>query len=123
MVNDIQALLRLFQDHVPDSETHSWVSEIANDRKSWVKAHDLFGRVRSRNLEAIDKKDSIRQAQYCFEEICLKSLYNESGKPAPAPFDSDSPHWIIKNAITLARYLGIPDSEVINIIAPRRKIA
>lgn len=119
MESDILALLRLFETRVPDAETHASVINLAANRQGWHGAHDLFDRVRRRNLEAIRQKDHARECQYCFEEVCLKSLYNESG--ASAPFDSDSPHWITKNAIVLARALGIPDAEVIKVIAPDEK--
>src|ERR1044071_4025303 len=121
MLDDILALLRLFHTRVPDAETHAWVSELAADEARWPEAHDVFDRVRRRNLEAIDRKDHARECQYCFEEICLKCLYNETA--TDAPFDSDSPHWIIKCAIDLARAIGISDKEVITIVAPNEERA
>jgi len=109
-------LLRLFCEHVPDRETHSWVTELAADKRSWPRAHDVFDRIRNRNLQAIREKDHTRECQYCFEEICLKSLYNETD--TNAPFDSDAPYSIIPAAISLARAVGIQDQEVIRIITP-----
>ena len=54
-------------------------------------------------------------AQYCFEEICTKTLFNLSY--SSAPFDPDSPYWLVPNAFTFARALGIADSRVLEIVA------
>ena len=116
MAGDIVALLRLFGGRVPDCETHSWVLILASNPSRWPDAHRVFDRVRDRTLSAIKAGDRLREAQYMFEEICLKSLYNET--PAQDPFDSDSPHWIIKCAIGLARRIGLPVQEVIAVVAP-----
>lgn len=116
MSRGVLGLLRLFWEHVPDRETHSWVAELAADSRRWPEGHDVFDRIRDRNLQAIRDNDVTRQAQYCFEEICLKSLYNETD--TDVPFDSDAPYSIIPAAIDLARALGIQDQEVIGIIAP-----
>ena len=85
---------------MPDPETNSWVIELVKDRRCWHTAHAVCDRVRRRNLEAIERKDHVAECQYCFEEVCLKSLYNETSPRDP--FDADSPYWIIKNAIALA---------------------
>jgi hypothetical protein len=116
MVEDIVALLKLFEAHASDRETHAWVAALAADRRRWPDAHRVFDRVRDRTLKAISAKDRLREGQYMFEEICLKSLYNET--TATDPFDSDSPHWIIKCAIGRARQLGIPVEQVIAVVAP-----
>jgi hypothetical protein len=116
MAEDIVALLRLFEDRVPDRETHAWVVALASNPNKWPDAHRVFDRVRDRTLAAIKAGDRLREGQYMFEEICLKSLYNESN--TLAPFDSDSPHWITKCAISLARQLGIPVQEVVTVVAP-----
>ena|SRR5476649_1022901 len=116
MRSDILALLRLFQDRVPDRETHARVSELAADETRWPEAHEMFCWVRDRTLEAEEKRDGVRTSQYLFDEICLKCLYNETA--TDMPFDRDSPHWITKCAIELAREVGIPNSEVIAILVP-----
>jgi hypothetical protein len=117
MQADILALLNLFKGRVPDPETHAWVTDLASNRNRWRKGHEVFDRVRDRNLSAINQRDRARECQYCFEEVCLKSLYNETD--ALDPFDSDSPYWIIKNAVALARAIGVPDEEVVAVFAPR----
>ena len=116
MVEDIVALLLLFEPYASDRETHGWVSALAADESKWPDAHRVFDRVRDRTLAAIEAKDVRGEAQYMFEEVCLKSLYNETA--ARDPFDSDSPHWITKNAIDLARQVGVPVQRVLDIIAP-----
>jgi len=116
MEQDIIALMRLFQGRVPDSETHTVVLSLASDSATWPSAKALFDEVRSRNLAAILARDTARECQYCFEEICLKCLYNETSPRCP--FDSDSPHWITKNAIALARSVGVPVQAVLDVISP-----
>src|SRR5262245_19341472 len=116
MPEDIVALLRLFHGRVPDRETHAWVTALAADRSMWPDAHRVFDRVRDRTLAAIAVKDIARETQYMFEEICLKSLYNET---VPRdPFDSDSPHWITKCAIHLAQQLGVSIQQVVAVLKP-----
>jgi hypothetical protein len=117
MADDIVALLELFRGRVPDPETNAWVLALAKDRRKWPDAHRLFDLVRQRTLTAISAKDRDREGQYAFEEICLKSLYNETD--ALGPFDSDSPHWITKCALGLARGVGLNDQAVLDIILPR----
>jgi hypothetical protein len=116
MQADILALLELFRGRVPDPETHAWVVELAADSKKWGSGHDVFDRVRARTLRAINTQDRVRECQYCFEEVCLQSLYNET-YPAD-PFDSCSPYWVIKNALVLARAVGVPVLHVIAVVAP-----
>lgn len=116
MDEDIIALLRLFQDRVPDKGTHSAVLALASDSRKWRSAHSLFDSIRNRTLAAANAKDYIRECQYCFAEVCVKSLYNETGPNNP--FDSDTPYWIAKNAFTLARAAGVPIEAVAEIMSP-----
>lgn len=116
MEEDIIALLRLFEGRVPDTQSHAWVLALALDQSKWPGAHSLHSTVRKRNLAAIRANDIARQCQYCFEEVCLASLYNETG--SPMPFDSDTPSWIAKNAFDLARAVGVSTDEVVKVISP-----
>jgi len=115
MAEDIVALLKLFRGRVPDPESNAWVLALAENQKKWVEAHNLFDRIRYRMLAADSSKDRVRARQYGFEEICLKCLYNETA--TEYPFDSDSPYWIFKSAISLSRAVGVPDQAVIDIVA------
>ena len=54
------------------------------------------------------------EAQFCFEEACAKTLYNLTGRPAP--FDTDSPFWIVPNAIVTARYFEIDERDILRAI-------
>ncbi len=120
MVNDIIALLRLFESHAVDRETHGWVIALATDRSRWSEAYRVFDHIRERTLVAIAAKDVVRESQYMFEEICLKSLYNETA--AQDPFDADSPYWIIKCAIGRARQIGMPVDDIIAVVEGRTEL-
>ena len=115
VLDDMDSLVRLFSRHCSERETLDELYTMIGDRKSWSKAHDLFDRIRRKTLKAEHGRDDVRACQYLFEEICAKTLYNLSGESAP--FDADSPYWIIPNAIAFARRLGLPDVDVIKVVA------
>jgi hypothetical protein len=89
------------------SKTYRKLIALANDRSRRKQAHALFNEIRRKTLAAEKRKDQLSLAQYSFEEICAKTLYNISGEPAP--FDSDSPFWVLPRALELGRILGITD--------------
>lgn len=111
----IRGLCELFGPHTEDRVTLDEIVDISLDRSRWRVAHDLFQRIRAKNLKASKRGDVRLEAQYTFEEVCAKSIYNLSKEPAP--FDADCPYWIIPNAIGFARKAGINDSEIIRIVA------
>jgi hypothetical protein len=123
MQSTILALLRLFRAR--DPETNTWVTELVADRNQWPRAHDLFDLIRDRLLVATgdagrphvspDRVDRARVGQYAFEELCLKTLYNETHPRDP--FDPSSPFFVAGSAIWLARTIGVPESEVLAIVA------
>jgi hypothetical protein len=124
---DILRLLSIFRDHVLDKETHAWVTELVADEKRWPQAHDMFSTIRRRLLGITErdgrqlppeKSDQRRASQYAFEELCLKTVFNETG--SKAPFDSCSPFWVASCAINLARVLDIPLEAAIAAIAPEK---
>jgi hypothetical protein len=88
---------------------------MAADRGRWPKAHALFDKIRQKTLRVDRERNSALGRQYMFEEICAKTLYNLSG--APAPFDPDSPYWVVPNALALARAIGIGDGPVLRVVA------
>ncbi len=111
----ITQLVDLFAKRCTDRSTLDELRRMVEDKGSWHKAHDLFTRIRRKNLEAQRRQDEQANCQYCFEEVCAKTLYNLS--KSSAPFDADSPYWIFPNALSLARRLGIPEGEITSIIA------
>lgn len=111
IIKDISRLLELFSLHCTERETLEWLRRAVSDRTKWVKAHGVFDQIRNKTLKAKRTGNASLSAQYLFEEICAKTLYNLSG--APAPFDSDSPYWVVPNAITLARHIGVSDAAVL----------
>jgi hypothetical protein len=109
-----EAIKRLIEVFVARSTERSTVDELylmAGDSVSWKQAYELFERIRRRSLEANRHGDAKLEAQLGFEEACAKTLYNLSGEPAP--FDADSPYWIIPNALSAARQFQVHESEVI----------
>lgn len=114
MVEDIVALLYFFEDKVQDIESNNLVRDIAEDKNKWVNAHGVFSKIRERNLKAIEEKDKVKECQYCFEEVCAQSLFNLTN--TDAPFDPDSPYWVIKNALSLANALNIPTERIVEIV-------
>jgi hypothetical protein len=111
----IRGMCELFAPHTEDRSTLDEIAAISLDSSRWRAAHDLFQRIRAKNLKASKRGDARLEAQYCFEEVCAKSLYNLSKEPAP--FDADAPYWIIPNAIGLARRVGINEAEIVRIVA------
>lgn len=111
----IRGLCDLFASHTEDRATLHEIVAISSDRSRWKAAHGLFQRIREKNLQASKQGDARLEAQYRFEEACAKSIYNLSKEPAP--FDPDSPYWIIPNAIAFARQVGIDDASVVRIVA------
>jgi hypothetical protein len=111
ITEDISRLLDLFSSHCTERETLDWLRSAAVDRAKWHKAHGVFGQIRSKSLNAERSGNANLAAQYLFEEICVKTLYNLSG--ASAPFDSDSPYWVVPNAIAFARCVGIAEADVL----------
>ncbi|MCP4968607.1 MAG: hypothetical protein GY926_25675 [bacterium] len=95
-------LLELFEDRVPDDETHRMVVAIVGDRSRWPDAHEAFSQVRTKLLAS---KDELKGLQYHFCEACLQTFYNET--PTRAPFDSISPYFVLPAALNLAHGLGI----------------
>jgi len=113
-VLDIQNLLDFFEEHVPDKESNRLVAKFAHEKARWYKAKGLFTTIRDRNLRAIKEQNSLKEAQYCFEEVCAKTLFNVT-KPS-APFDPDSPYWVLKNALKLAQLLNLPAEKISEIV-------
>jgi len=123
MLTHITQLIDLFAGHCSDPSTLLELRQMVGDERTWCKAHDLFDRIREKTLKAEQRKNDRAGCQYLFEEVCAQTLYNLSdisppfSEHSPAPFDEDSPYWIVPNALSLARRLGIHESEVTRIVA------
>lgn len=115
ILDAMEGLLALFSFHCSERTTLDRLSAMVIDDRLWPEAHKLFQSIRKKNLEAERQHNDVLKAQYCFEEVCAKTLYNLSG--SSAPFDADSPYWIIPNALTLARHLNINEAEILRITA------
>jgi len=116
IINQLTRLVELFLARCSDTTTLNELAAIIEDRGNWAKGHDLFQRIRRQTLAAERTQDSDLVAQYYFEEMCAKTIYNLSGRSAP--FDSDSPYWIVPAALSLARTLHLGTAPVLAIVSP-----
>lgn len=110
----IPRLIDLFATRCSERSTLDELRSMVDSEDSWHQAHALFGRIRLKTLDAARRGDVQAESQYHFEEVCAKTLYNLSG--SAAPFDADSPDWIIPNALSLAPQLRIPESDITDIV-------
>ena len=111
----MQALVRLLAPHCRDRTTLDALAQMISDESAWPKAHDLFDAIRRKTL-TIERSGSHQlEGQYLFEEICAKTLYNLT--LPDAPFDADSAYWVVPIAIDLARRVGVPDAQIIAVVA------
>ncbi|HEX2222915.1 MAG TPA: hypothetical protein VHN15_01770 [Thermoanaerobaculia bacterium] len=116
VIEPMLALLSLLGSHCSDRSTLDELFTSANDQQLWRNGHHLFQRIRQKTLIAERAGDEAALAQCLFEEVCAKTLYNLSG--GEAPFDADSPSWILPNALVLARVAGIREEEVLRCVPP-----
>lgn len=107
VANAIGEMVDYFLPHCDDTKTLVELKTMASDRTRWRLGHGLFDRIRNKMLKADRKSDLRLQHQYLFEEICAKTLFNLCG--SPAPFDDDSPFWVIPIALQFAAYLRLDD--------------
>lgn len=92
-----------------DTETLFRLKELVANRGEMRKAHGIFShQIRPKTIKAMKRGDRRAECQYLFEEVCAKTIYNLSR--APAPFDPDSPFWILPNAVAFCRILGFEDA-------------
>jgi len=108
----IRNLATLFLSRSEDPTTLKTIIALTNDRGRWEKSHGLFNEIRSKNSKASGRGDETLEAQYMFEEVCVKTLYN-LGRYS-APFDPDSPYWIIPNALRAGELLGYTASDILD---------
>src|SRR5262245_32876946 len=96
----------LFEARCEDKATLRKLIALANDRSRRKEAHALFSEIRQKTLVADKRKDELALAQYAFEEICAKTLYYNLTHE-PAPFDPDSPFWVLPLAVDLGLRYGV----------------
>lgn len=111
IIADIERLLELFAERCDDRTTVDELLVLVRKPERWKLAHGLFQRIRKKSLAADRTSNAVASAQYIFEEACAKTLYNLSGESAP--FDADSPYWVVPNAIALGRIVGIEEPTVL----------
>ncbi len=114
MLDQMERLIETFSDLAQDRSTLDELYQMISDPSSWHKGHDLFSRIRKKTLDAVKRKDTRSSYQYSFEELCAKTIYNLTN--TDAPFDSDSPYWIVPHALLLARELGIDETAITAIV-------
>ncbi|HEX7920840.1 MAG TPA: hypothetical protein VF583_07795 [Bradyrhizobium sp.] len=108
IITAMLAPLMFFEGRCEDKETLRKLIKLANDKARRREAHALFSEIRKKTLAAEKCDDQLALAQYAFEEICAKTLYNLTREPAP--FDPDSPFWVLPLALELGRMLGTTDA-------------
>jgi hypothetical protein len=113
LIDQLDALISLFKPFCRDTETLRELQSLLHHEKEWPKAHYLFTRIRTKNLNAIKSDDIKAEAQFCFEEVCAQTIYNMSA--SKKPFDPDSPYWVIPIALKLAGVLEIDSHKVVDI--------
>lgn len=107
IITAMLAPLTFFEARCEDKTTLRKLIALANDRSRRKEAHALFSEIRQKTLAAEKRRDELALAQYAFEEICAKTLYNLTHEPAP--FDPDSPFWVLPLAVDLGLHLGVTD--------------
>lgn len=112
IITAMLAPLTFFEGRCEDKETLQKLIRLANDKSRRKQAHALFQEIRNKTLAAQRRGDQLAVAQYAFEEICAKTLYDIAREPAP--FDPDSPFWVLPRALKLGQMLGITDAVVIS---------
>jgi hypothetical protein len=114
MLEAMTKLIELFAARSRDRSTLDELRAMIGDRHTWDTARGLFHRIREKTLAAEKRGDKPAECQYLFEEACAKTLSMLTGRPGG--FDPDSPYWIVPNALSLARYMSIDESEITRIV-------
>ena len=113
-IEEIKSLLDFFEDKVPDKESNRLVWKFCDEKHRWIKAHGLHSTIRDRTVKAEKQSNNSALSQYLFEEAVAKMLWNLTR--SDAPFDPDSPYWVIKNALILAKVLDLSTESVVEIV-------
>jgi hypothetical protein len=119
LLGQIGEFISLFEPHCEDQTTLAELKGLLSHRKDWPKAHELFKRIRKKTLKSVAVGDKKKACQYSFEEICAKTLYNLSY--SAAPFDPDSPYWIIPLALDFANALEMEPQAILRIVRSKKR--
>ena len=117
ILHDMEALLLLFKPHCTDSGTLDELIALVQDDDNWHKAKGIFDKIRQKTLQAYKTESATAITQCLFEEICAKTLYNLSR--SPAPFDPDSAYWVIPNALSFAKQIGVLEQDILSCVSKR----
>jgi hypothetical protein len=115
MLHEMVQLLQLIGLAASDRTTLDEIVVMVSDSASWINAHALFDRIRDKTLKAERSGNHRLEAQYLFEEVCAKTLYNLAD--VIDPFDEETPYWIVPNALVAAKRMGIDPSRVVAIVS------
>jgi hypothetical protein len=112
IISAMLEMLAVFESACEDGDTLRRLSLMALNRGKWRDGHALFQEVRQKTLKAEKGGDELALAQYAFEEICAKTLYNLSN--SSALFDADSAFWVVPLGVDLGRKLGFTEPSQIS---------
>jgi hypothetical protein len=115
ILDAIADLTALFAQHCADRETLDALHALVPEKGKWGSARGVLDRAQKKHQRAYAAKDDVGLAQYDFEAACAKTLVNLSYPSAP--FDADSPYWIVPKALVLAQRVGIAETEVTRRVA------
>lgn len=105
LLNDIRPgwaglILSRFDNYIKNIPTSiKELFPIIDNKDRWKEAHDQFSKIRRFLL---DNKNYQPEAYLLLAELVAKVTYNTSGQPAP--FDTDSGHYIPSTALKAAEY-------------------
>src|SRR5262245_17397608 len=116
MGSAVASLLRRFDGHVADAESHRYVSELAATPDRWSAAHAVCDELSHRLAAASNAGDQLRLLQYWFERSCCEALYNATDPSDP--FDPSAPFFVAGNALRLAESVGLPNERIFAVLAP-----
>lgn len=120
VLHQMQRLIEAFASASSDPSTLQNLLGIIKDRNRWPSARGVFDLARGKSRDAIKRQDLMLEAQYRFEEVCAKTIYNFSG--AAAPFDEESPYWVVPAALIAESQGAVPSGTVLRILADQKKV-
>jgi hypothetical protein len=118
MVEDVKRLVSLFAPQCAERGTIDELARMLEDKKQWVKAHDLFDRIRRKKPSSPTKTETkANRAVLLRGGLCPDALQPERrGHAIRQGFA------VLHNpiAVGLARALKIDDSRILEIVLARR---